>query len=117
MLLIPFKGLPEDVVPQLTEFLPGIVGTPPVSRFCFGCTSYLPTARDRHDCSDLFPLYATENHHHAVQIEGVLSNTFGRHPNYVEDVAYDAGADIPSETWYVYLAVWLEGSDKHIAMA
>jgi hypothetical protein len=111
---IPFRGTPEDVIPRLNEFLTDLVDTPPVTRFCFGCSTYLSAARDRHDCSYVFSLFATENHDHAVLVENALSKTFCRHPNYVEDVAYDTVVGAPAGVCYVYLAVWLDRSDKQI---
>jgi hypothetical protein len=110
---LPFRGRPEDVLSGLTGLVSELVNDPPVSAFCLGRASNLTSARNKHGCKKVFALYASETEQNAVLVEDALEKALDSHGKYYGDVEYDI-EDARAHACYVYLAVWMAGSEKRV---
>jgi hypothetical protein len=110
---IPYKGLPENVLPGLTSLVSELVNDPPVSAFCIGLSAHLSAVREKHGCQQVFAIYESENAHETVLVEDELEKALNGHRKYYGDVEYNA-EDARAHACCVYLAVWTTGSEKRV---
>jgi len=110
---IPYRGLPEDVLPGLTGLVSELVNNPPVSAFCIGLSAHLAAVREKHGCQQVFAIYKSEYAHDMVLVEDELEKALSGHRKYYGDVEFDA-EEARAHACYVYLAVWMTGSEKRV---
>jgi hypothetical protein len=83
-----------------------IATNPQIEEFYLGRANDLTTAKSRHKCDEIIPLYETSSADNAIEVENDLIKSFRTHRKCNNDATHGGGGASDEYINYVYIATW-----------